>query len=58
MYDENKEGTKRLRRAKRGLKTIIKRAMLNKCTRFLAIITVLALIGLIVVYILKDNGVF
>ena len=36
---------------------ILRRAMLNKLTRCLAVLLVLAVIGLIVVVILKDRGV-
>lgn len=56
LEDENKEFKKRIKKAKQGLKVIIKRAMLNKITRFLMVLVLLAVIGLVVVSILKDNG--
>lgn len=39
-----------------GLRTIMKRIMMSKLTRFLSIVTVFAIIALIVVYVLKNNG--
>lgn len=57
LEDENKEFKKRVRRAKKGLKVIIARALMNKCTRFLLVLVILAIIGLIVVSILVDKGV-
>lgn len=39
-----------------GLNTILRRAMASKLTKLLAFLTVLALIGMIVVYVLKNNG--
>jgi uncharacterized Tic20 family protein len=47
----------RLNRVKKGLIVILRRAMLNKLTRFLAVLLVVTLIGLIVVWILKGKGV-
>ena len=45
-----------MKKAKKGLKVIIKKAMLNKLTRFLMVLVILAIIGLIVVSVLVDNG--
>ncbi len=39
-----------------GLNTILRRAMASKLTKLLALLTVLALIGMIAVYVLKSNG--
>jgi len=36
---------------------IIARGMMNKCTRFLMVLVILAIIALIIVTILVDNGV-
>jgi len=47
----------RLERVKKGLIIIIRRAMLNKLTRCLAILLVLAIIALIVIYILRGGGI-
>lgn len=55
LEDENKEFKKRVKKVKKGLKVIIRRAMLNKITRFLMILVLLAVIALIVVYIVKGN---
>ena len=57
IYDENMDSKKKIKRAKKGLKTILKRAMLNKLTRCLAILVLLAIIGLITVSVLKDKGI-
>ena len=57
LYEENIEGSNRLKRAKKGLTKIIQRAMLNKLTRFLCVLLILVVIGLAVVVILRDNGV-
>lgn len=57
IYDENMDARKKIRRAQKGLKTILKRAMMNSFTRFLAILVVLGVIGLITVYVLKDKGI-
>lgn len=46
-----------MKKAKKGLKVIIKRAMMNKFTRFLMVLVILAVIGLIVVSILVDKGI-
>jgi len=40
-----------------GLRTILRKIMMSKLTRFLSIVTVFAIIALIVVYVLKNNGV-
>lgn len=45
-----------MKKVKKGLKVIIKRAMLNKLTRFLMVLVILAVIGLVVVSILVDSG--
>lgn len=45
-----------MKKAKKGLKVIIKRAMMNKITTALMVLVLLAVIGLIVVSVLKDNG--
>ena len=47
----------RLERAKKGLMVILRRAMLNKLTRCLVILLILAIIGLVTVYILSGQGV-
>ena len=57
IYEENMDSRKKIKRAKKGLKQILKRAMLNKLTRCLAILVVLAVIGLITVSVLKDKGI-
>ena len=49
--------TQRLNRVKKGLNVILRRAMLNKCTRFLAVLLILAIIGLIVLYVLRGQGI-
>lgn len=45
-----------MKRVKKGLRVIIRRAMLNKCTQFLCVLVVLGVIATIVVYVLKNNG--
>jgi uncharacterized Tic20 family protein len=57
VYEQNIDMDSRLNRVKKGLIVILRRAMLNKLTRFLAVLLVVTLIGLIVVWILKGNGV-
>lgn len=47
----------RLNRVKKGLIIILRRAMLNKCTRFLVVILLLAVVGLIALYILRGKGI-
>ena len=47
----------RLNRVKKGLIVILRRAMLNKLTRFLVVLLVLAVIALIVLYILKGKSI-
>ena len=39
-----------------GLRVMLRRIMMSKLTRFLSVITVLAIVGLIIVYILRNNG--
>jgi hypothetical protein len=46
----------RIKRSMDGLRTMLRRIMMSKLTRCLSIITVLVIIGLIVVYFLKNNG--
>jgi hypothetical protein len=43
-----------MKRAKKGLQVIIRRALMNKCTQFLMILVILAIIGLIVVSIVHN----
>ncbi len=57
VYEQNIDMDSRLNRVKKGLIVILRRAMLNKLTRFLAVLLVVTLIGLIVVWILKGKGV-
>lgn len=57
VYEQNKDIENRLKRVKKGLIVILRRAMMNKCTRFLAVLLVVAVIGLTVVWILRNNGV-
>lgn len=57
VYEQNRDIDSRLNRVKKGLNIILRRAMMNKCTRFLAVLLVIAVIGLIVVWILQNNGV-
>lgn len=57
IYDENMDTRKKIKRAQKGLKQILKRAMLNKITRCLMVLVLLAVIGLITVSILKDKGI-
>jgi hypothetical protein len=45
-----------MKRAKKGLKVIIRRALMNNCTRCLMILVILAIVGLIVVSVIKDNS--
>jgi len=56
VYVTNKDINVRIKRSMDGLRTMLRRIMMSKLTRFLSIITVLAIIALIVVYILKNNG--
>lgn len=53
LEDENKEYKKRMKRVKKGLQVIIRRAIMSKITRFLMVLVLLAVIGLIIVYVLK-----
>ena len=57
IYEENLEFDNRLNRVKQGLIIILRRAMMNKLTRFLAILLLLAVVALIVLYVLKSNNV-
>jgi hypothetical protein len=45
-----------MKRAKKGLQVIIRRALMNNCTKFLLVLVLLAVVGLIVYTVLKDNG--
>jgi hypothetical protein len=56
VYEENKKMENRLKRVKEGLILMLRRAMMSKLTKFLAIILLLAIIGLTVLYILKNNN--
>ena len=58
LYDKNKDTKQRIKKAQKGLRVIIRKAMLTRCTRFLCVLTVLGVVAVIVVYILKGNGVF
>jgi flagellar biosynthesis/type III secretory pathway M-ring protein FliF/YscJ len=55
LEDENKEFAKRMKRAKKGLQVIIRRAMMNKCTQCLMVLMILAVIALIIVYAVKSQ---
>jgi len=57
VYEQNIDTSHRLERAKKGLIVILRRAMLNKLTRFLVVLLILAIIGLITLYILKGQGI-
>lgn len=46
-----------MKRLKDGINKILKRAMMDKLTKFLAVFLVLGVIGLIIVYVLQQNGV-
>lgn len=57
VYEQNIDMGHRLERAKKGLMVILRRAMLNKLTRFLVVLLILAIIGLITLYILRGQGI-
>jgi hypothetical protein len=44
-----------MKRAKKGLQVIIRRALMNRCTQCLMILVILAIIGLVVATVVKDN---
>jgi hypothetical protein len=45
-----------MKRAKKGLQVIIRRALMNRCTQCLMVLVILAIVGLIVVSVIKDNN--
>jgi hypothetical protein len=45
-----------MKRAKEGLLVILKQAMTNKLTRFFAILLVVAIIGIIIMMVLRSTG--
>jgi hypothetical protein len=57
VYEQNKDFETRMKRAKEGLIVILRQAMTNKITRFFAVLLVLAIIGVLVVTILRSQGI-
>jgi flagellar biosynthesis/type III secretory pathway M-ring protein FliF/YscJ len=56
VYVQNKDFEVRMKRAKEGLLVILRQAFTNKLTRFCAMLLVVAIIGVVVVIILRSNG--
>jgi hypothetical protein len=46
-----------MKRAKDGLNVILRQAMTNKITRFFAMLLVVAILGVVIVLILRGQGV-
>jgi hypothetical protein len=56
VYVQNRDFEVRMNRAKEGLLVILRQAFTNKLTRFCAMLLVVAIVGVVVVVILRSNG--